>query len=817
MAGRSFLLSLSLAGTIACLATQIAQASLSVGMKNNPKQLYHERKKSSQTEQIFQQLPSVENEIESLFGDVWFYSAFEPSPLVDQKQRDNEVEEVFRRALQAEHSSFLSDHLQSVGVSGGSGARRGGVRGSGASRAEPPISATNQSHHTGTIPKSHKRSTAVENNVKGIKSTKSGKNEGNGLKQKQYKKDKRGKEEKRAIDHKLTKNGKQDDKFSYDPYDADDDTYPLHEDASYDSWSWESVQEDNSAETSPVYNQGNTQSTVDDPFTFQDNDSLGGMKGWRAGPVNTATSEKMMGRSDPVMGRMEFWEIKTVDETEESAMNGSNQPLAIATAQAQPKTGNSQLKFPTIQHMVFSGPVHLKAHSSIDLVSMDPEIFAVLQSVLTPYLQKTMGPTLHAYTLEVNYTPSHDKSLDADTVETLMEVKCAFKVISDSVESFNRIDHVQASRWIHDFFEGPEIYRLLTALRSDNIPISDIFFVNQDFQISPIVTEANGKMATGAAPASKNTKKSSGGAMVGITLSVLLVGMIFFMHYTGRLPSKAQAGEFSLTACDSIAKRGAMARESIAKHGKLARKSIAKHFPRSGEEKKGNGVKGGRRRTFSGTFRRHPTGGIRKAALQKTPARSDQYLGDNASTSSSSAGGIPRTCKQSSSFADVLDRDDYSFSKFVGEYDPSNYTPSTPSRRTFNGDDVSVADTLRSDPSMHRGGTILGRVSKTVSQAAYRMSPGNTSQQQSPKTPVPSSAPRRVTAADIASPKDMDNWSIRSYQTKTPSRRSPSNHPFYREWNESDPVLRMQSSSGNDPEQSPRRKTLSIPRFTESK
>jgi len=797
MAWRSVQFLLFLVGAIASVSSQIVQASLSADVKNNPNQLYHGRTKSS-----------VDNEVESLFGDVSFYAAFEPSPLVNQKNHGNEVEEVFRRALQAQHSSFLSSHLEAAGVFGGTGARRGSVRGSGASRVEPAIPGKEQANldQALKITKSNKPPNPAEKNAKGLKSSKSGKIMEKGFKYKQYKKDKRGKEEKREIGHKLTKSGKKDEKFSYDPYDADDDTYPLNDDAFFDAWSWEWVQEDNSAQSSQAYYQDTTQSTAGDSFISEES-SFGGMKGWRAGPINTAESEKMMGRADPVMGRMDFGEERSVDGMQQSDTSESSQPSAVG---AKPETASSQLKFPAIQHMVFSGPVYLKAHSTTDVISMDPEIFAVLQSVLTPYLQKTMGPTLHAYTLEVEYSPSHDKSLDAGSVETLMEVRCAFKVISDSVESFKRIDHVQASRWIHDYFAEAEIYKLLTALRSANIPINDITFVNQDFEVTPTVAEANSQMASGKTPISKSSEKASGGAMVGITLSVIMVGTIFFLHYTGRLPSKAQVGEFSLTARDSIAQHGATARYSISKHGKLARKSISKRFPSSAKRSNDNEVEGGRRRTYSGTFRRHPTGGLQKAKLQKKPARSEQYLKDNASTTSSavsSAGGIPRSCKKSPSFNDMLDQDDYSFSNFDGDYEPSAYAPSTPSRRSVARDDVSVTDTLGYDE------TLLGRVSKTVSQAAYLMTPGSTRVPESPRTPIPSSAPRRITAADIASPRDMDNWSVRSFETKTPTRRSPSNHPFYREWNSSGPGLRMQRPDGKGTEESPSRKTLSIPRF----
>ena len=222
MAKCYFHLSLYLAITIACLSPDIAQASLSAGVKKNPNQLNHERKESSQIETFFKQLPSIENEVESLFDEVSFYSAFEPSPLVDQNKYNNEVEDVFRRALQFTPvqsatqqerlstqnagSTFLSDHLQSAGVFGGSGARKGGVRGSGGDGADPPPPLRDRLNlgepgaipQPGNIGKIAKRSNSpkvvaksVSKGIKSTKSTRPDKDMNSGLKHKQFKKDKR--------------------------------------------------------------------------------------------------------------------------------------------------------------------------------------------------------------------------------------------------------------------------------------------------------------------------------------------------------------------------------------------------------------------------------------------------------------------------------------------------------------------------------------------------------------------------------------------------------------------------------------------------
>jgi hypothetical protein len=534
----------------------------------------------------------------------------------------------------------------------------------------------------------------------------------------------------------------------------------MTDDFHFHTWEWEWNQED-SLEKTPV------DETEDSTF--------GEMSSWRSGLVPADNVGDMMGRFDAVTeeGEYEFANFL-------SNMDG---PLTIETQ----KVGHYKFNFPTIQHTVFSGPILLKAHSNMDLSSKDPEIFAILQSILTPYLQQTMGSTLHAYNLEVDYSPGHGKNVGKYDVVTLMEVDCTFKVISDSIESFRRIDHNQASRWIQDFFSGPELYKLVEALKSDNIPVNDIAFINQEFQTSKTVSEANSQSMKKSPVFKKNTKEnSSGAAMVGVTLSVLIVGMLFFMHYTGRLPSKAQIGEFSLNARDSIKQRVPSIKLGMKKR------------ERNDDEIEGGGR---RRRTYSGTFRRFPVGGIRKAAIQKKPAKSEQFLGESASDASSAG--------------DILDHDDYSFSHYGGDYGPptpsqQRSVPMTPvSGRTE--DEFSMPSTYNDSAHEKQGETILGKVGKT---AAYLMSPGR--KQQKPyavKSPIPSRAPRRVTASDIASPNDVDSWSINSYETGSPSQRTPSNHPLYRGWSEPGPEMRRPQVPRQDPPES-RKEKLSMPFFS---
>ena len=703
-------------------------------------------------------------------------------------------------------------------------------------------------------------------------------------------------EPKKKIDQKLTKSGKKHSKsFGYDPYKHDDDdTFnSADDDWSFTNWEWEWVEDEGYTEQSQQYHNQNMNYNVDlaSPFRADrngrnangnnnnnnSNDAGGGlgssMRGWT---MTSRMDEEPTSRIGSFGSRVETLgedadaEVTEADDNDDDDYAyyydtesdwerdpnivtdgyelGENGFVAggqehyiqvgggatVIQTQPNPNTGNYRFNFPTIQHQVFSGGVLLKVHSSIDVSTMDPEIFAVLQSVLTPYLQKTMGPTLRAYTMEIDYSPGdHDKhtfittARTKDVVITNMVVSCTFKVVSDSIDSFKLINHQQASQWIHNFFKGPEIYKFMESLRANNIPVNDVAFIDQQLQVSTpataeSITEANSytpSASSSSSTISQSGNNQNGGIIVGITLSVLLVGIFFFLHYTARLPSRAQIGSFTLETRDKV-------REYITRIKNERDEAKKLNTNTKGDGGFENEFEGGRRRrTFSGTFRRFPTGGLQKAAIQKKPATSEQFLNteetaSKASSSSSSSSSSKKSGSRNShrnnrdgsskilnkkSF-DTATVDDYSFSNVEGDYGPM--TPShsrrsgavqqmiTPSRRTMNstttgdggGDDFSLLDAYDSAHHVDRTTSlnIIDRVSNGISQAAYLMSPGNYDRgnnspqgNQSLKSPIPSSAPRRVTASDIASPNDVDNWSIdESCHTKTPS-----DHPLYREWN----------------------------------
>jgi len=403
-----------------------------------------------------------------------------------------------------------------------------------------------------------------------------------------------------------------------------------------------------------------------------------------------------------------------------------------------------------------------------------------------------LGDTLNAYNLEIDYSLAHDKSVRSSDVVTSMEVTCAFKVVSDSVESFKKTDHDQAYWWIHDFFVGPEKNKLVEALGAENIPVNEITFVGQELfsgqesSLKKNVAEANsqsfGKIFV--SKKSSNEKSSGGTALLAISLSVIAVGSFFLLHFTGRLPSKA-----------TIKQGGRNVRNSIKEGSVSVRDSMKHRMPsmKLGKKKRGDKKGGQKRRTFSGTFRRHPEGGIRKAAIQKKPAKSEEYLSDSASEAASIL---------SSGYEDPMDDDDYTFSNYGKDYG----APATPSRHSSiprtprrNDEEFSMPDDYDSNHET-RINTLLKKIETT---AAYLTSPGKSNHSQgSIKSPIPSGAPRRVTSDDIASLGDLEDWSIKSYN-------SGSAHQLYR-----DAVRDAEMRRPEPPGESPRKKTLSMPFFT---
>lgn len=487
--------------------------------------------------------------------------------------------------------------------------------------------------------------------------------------------------------------------------------------------------------------------------------------------------------------------------------------------------------FPKIQHRVYSGPVLLKAHSAYDLSEMDPEIFAVLQSVLTPYLQAEVGSTLQAYTLEVDYSPGTDKVAEGMVV-TNLQVTVTLKVLSNSIASLTSIDHTQASEWVREFFDGPELYQFITALGDNNIPINEIVFMEQDFK-SPMNT--GGQVIAGIEGNGGGNKRptssggGSNGAVIGITIATLAVGCVLLLHFTGKLPSRESFDRFYRTTRESLSSG---TRSYDGDDFDLGDALADIHNVEEGKRKR-------RDRTWSGTFRRFPTGGVRPAAIQKEPARSEDYLGDSSSKGSSSRSSSSNKVSTSSSSskdssvskAKRLSQpsaayDDYSFSvdedyNVKGDYGPM--TPKTLGNRRNMLSPNGSTPSGRSEFSMPEE---YDTVAEEQASLYSKWSHSVMGRQQPPPvvpgsfgmSPLPAS-PRRVTPADIGSVSSQrrttggglgDEWSLASFDAKSPSARQ-----MYRDFNGS--AAGSTSDYQREEKQSPSTWSkwgLSIPKFT---
>lgn len=493
--------------------------------------------------------------------------------------------------------------------------------------------------------------------------------------------------------------------------------------------------------------------------------------------------------------------------------------------------------FPSIQHKLYPEPIKLKAHSSFDLSETDPEIFAILQSVMTTYLQTLMGKSLQAYTLEVDYSPGHDDEVVAEgVIVTNLQVSCTLKVVSETLDSLTMVNHKQVRQWIRDMFVGTELSTLLSQLRKNNINVNEIVFAEDEFRLAnggPVVAGINGEASSSSSSTSgEGGKSGNAGAMIGVTLGVIVVGVILFLHLTGRLPSKERLSSIR----DSLGSRGGSRSDRSDRskstnpfldeedelNGKqdgygLGRRLWSAMFGRSDDglnddfARDGDEEGGKRRRTFSGTFRRFPTGGIRPAAIQKHPAHSKDYIKDAyandtskssiALSSSSSDGGddrarVGRTRKSNSSSAasNAVGDEDISFSyhdSVMGtdyDIDGDDYGPRSPSHRTTSssnghrpfrhhhhqheqqqqkrGDEFSMPDdydTVTEDqPSVYSkwSQSVMTRSSFFPRNGLWSSSSPQRSNNV-PRSPggstsplVSSTSPRRVTPADIASPND---------------------------------------------------------------
>mmetsp|Transcript_8800 Transcript_8800/g.21067 ORF Transcript_8800/g.21067 Transcript_8800/m.21067 type:complete len:549 (+) Transcript_8800:71-1717(+) len=210
--------------------------------------------------------------------------------------------------------------------------------------------------------------------------------------------------------------------------------------------------------------------------------------------------------------------------------------------------------FPSVTRDLHPQELKLKAHSSIHLGEKQPEIFASLESVLTPYFQEILGESLVAYDLKVKYSEGEDTDV-ADIIVTNMLVSCILTVRSNSVEELKFHTHDHANKWFFDFFDGLNVYKFLGQLRDNDIEVGEIVFDDEEFR-SPLLNGGGmGGLDIGNISLNADGSAQSGGqagAIAGAFVGVMVVGGVLAYRYKEKIPwDKIQEKSFGGSSATS--------------------------------------------------------------------------------------------------------------------------------------------------------------------------------------------------------------------------------------------------------------------------
>lgn len=484
---------------------------------------------------------------------------------------------------------------------------------------------------------------------------------------------------------------------------------------------------------------------------------------------------------------------------------------------------------PLIRRKLYPGTVQLKAHSSLSLSDKDPEIFDVVQEVLTPYLEEKLGPSLKAYNLAITYSPGEPVS-NVNIVVTNLDVTCTLEVESNSVESFVSVTHSQVREWIREFFSTSELYTLLGWLRRDGIEVNEIVFLEEEFKsglvngntVSSISTGTSGSTSNSVSAGSDNGGNGGrAGFLTAFFIGTFLVAAALFVNYKNRFPSVSSVliSVRESSVVSSI-------RESLSSDSGSQQSEEVEN-----DKNKQPAAPTRRPRSWSGTWRRFPPTGIRPAALQKKPAFSADYLKkkkiNKQQPAESSSALDPPSTHESKPVVDnsTFDEQSYSYSLSVA----SDYN--IPAEYDFKGspmlDVYTTSGTVRSDNNQSQdeefsmpdeysmyGQSVRGyrRDKDTQSKSKsptekvasptrrrvnpfdYGTSPGNTNPRpssrirRSPTDKSPAMNPSNKTKSPNSGSPDsgqyIDEWSIDSYSTESPAPK-PDSEPPYKPWKDS--------------------------------
>ena len=288
---------------------------------------------------------------------------------------------------------------------------------------------------------------------------------------------------------------------------------------------------------------------------------------------------------------------------------------------------------PKVQRELFPDPVKLKAHSSVHLRTHDSKFFAETTNFLTPCLQIAYPTQLQAYKLTIDYSDGPDAS-SRGVVISNMNIQVVVSVITDSIDALKSVTNENASKVIHECFDGPQLYNFLGSLRREGVEINEIEFQGRPFK-SPIFSRSE---PVGVISNNAPEKPKRAGLISSLIVLMVIVATVFLAHRRGKLPKVQlpviRLGQFAGSIRKSFQgdKLGSMREGMNSSFSSSHDQGMVSGL--SSSEISSFGSTGGgshqtpavRERTWSGSLRRHPPGGIKAAALQKKPAFSSDFL-----------------------------------------------------------------------------------------------------------------------------------------------------------------------------------------------
>jgi hypothetical protein len=475
-----------------------------------------------------------------------------------------------------------------------------------------------------------------------------------------------------------------------------------------------------------------------------------------------------------------------------SRMGSSGQTNETFTTETATPIVQPVIGFPRIERELFPKPVQLKAHSSISLQENQQAVFTETTNIVTTCLKKSYSDHLQAYKMTVEYSDGPDVSY-AGVVITEVTINIVISVKTETIEDLKLLTHDSASNIVHECFDGPPMYQLLGALRRDGVQVNEIVFVDKPFR-SPIFgsSDASRIISNGDTSSSETKSKNNQGALIAtLTIGMFVVGSVMYAYRKGKLSNLPIKVDKLRSLSAPIRKR--FNGQKLRSLSESMRVKLSQSFTssdqgsRGSSDQDGSNQSGTRARTWSGSFRRYPTGGVRPAALQKKPAFSKDFLKS------------PRSDDQSYTVSvggdyDVPYEYDFQATPMSQMYGGRQKMLSTPGRSPESpGEEFSMPEdynTVAEDASLYsRNPSVMGGAHRPQRHLGGRPMaiPGREQPRKanpflSPTMSAPSSSD------DMMSPKDqpyLDEWSMNSFTTSSPNATEATNpSPPYRHWNE---------------------------------